>query len=159
MKALTNIHAHSLADAVAAASAAVARGRAFACSGGGTDLLQQIKDGTNQADVLINLRPVREARTVSVSPTETLIGGLHHPDRACRPCRAVGAMGGAAGGRRQRGDAADTPRGHAGRECHATPLVLVLPHGVPLLQGRGLPVLLVPGREPTTRDLWWRSEF
>jgi xanthine dehydrogenase YagS FAD-binding subunit len=76
MKALTNINAHSLADAVAAASAAVASGRAFAFSGGGTDLLQQIKDGTNQADVLINLRTVREARTVSVSPTETLIGGL-----------------------------------------------------------------------------------
>ena len=71
MKALTNINAHSLADAVAAASAAAARGQVFAFSGGGTDLLQQIKDGTNQADVLINLRTVREARTVSVSPTET----------------------------------------------------------------------------------------
>ncbi len=76
MKALTNINARSLADAVAAASAAAAMGRAFAFSGGGTDLLQQIKDGTNQADVLINLRTVREARAVSVSPTETLLGGL-----------------------------------------------------------------------------------
>jgi xanthine dehydrogenase YagS FAD-binding subunit len=76
MKALTNINAHSIADAVAAASAAAASGRAFAFSGGGTDLLQQIKDRTNQADVLINLRTVREARTVSVSPTETRIGGL-----------------------------------------------------------------------------------
>ena len=76
MKALTNINAHSLADAVAMASAAAARGQVFAFSGGGTDLLQQIKDGTNQADVLINLRTVREARAVSVSPTETWIGGL-----------------------------------------------------------------------------------
>jgi xanthine dehydrogenase YagS FAD-binding subunit len=76
MKALTNINAHSLADAVAAASAAAARGQVFAFSGGGTDLLQQIKDGTNSADVLINLRTVREARTVLVSPTDTLIGGL-----------------------------------------------------------------------------------
>jgi xanthine dehydrogenase YagS FAD-binding subunit len=76
MKALTNINAHSLADAVAAARAAVARGQVFAFSGGGTDLLQQIKDGTNQADVLINLRTVREARTVSVSATETSIGSL-----------------------------------------------------------------------------------
>ncbi len=76
MKALTNINARSITDAVAAASAAAARGQAFAFSGGGTDLLQQIKDGTNQADVLINLRTVREARTVAVSPTETLIGGL-----------------------------------------------------------------------------------
>jgi xanthine dehydrogenase YagS FAD-binding subunit len=76
MKALTNINARSLADAVAAASAAAARGQAFAFSGGGTDLIQQIKDGTNQADVLINLRTVREARAVVVSPAETLIGGL-----------------------------------------------------------------------------------
>jgi xanthine dehydrogenase YagS FAD-binding subunit len=76
MKALTNINARSLADAVAAASTAAARGQAFAFSGGGTDLIQQIKDGTNQADVLVNLRTVREARAVVVSPTETLIGGL-----------------------------------------------------------------------------------
>jgi xanthine dehydrogenase YagS FAD-binding subunit len=76
MKALTNINARSLADAVAAASAAAARGQVFAFSGGGTDLIQQIKDGTNRADVLINLRTVREARAVVVSPTETLIGGL-----------------------------------------------------------------------------------
>ena len=76
MKTLTNINARSLADAVAAARAAAARGQAFAFSGGGTDLIQQIKDGTNQADVVINLRTVREARAVVVSPTETLIGGL-----------------------------------------------------------------------------------
>jgi len=76
MKALTNINARSMTDAVAAAVAAADSGRAFAFSGGGTDLIQQIKDGTNQADVLINLRTVREARGVSVSPTETLIGGL-----------------------------------------------------------------------------------
>src|SRR4030095_1194528 len=76
MKALTNINARSIADAVAAASVAAASGRAFAFSGGGTDLLQQIKDGTNQADIIINLRTVREARTACVSPTNTLIGGL-----------------------------------------------------------------------------------
>jgi xanthine dehydrogenase YagS FAD-binding subunit len=76
MKALTNINARSITEAVAAASEAAATGRAFAFSGGGTDLLQQIKDGTDNADVIINLRTVRDARAVSVSPTETLIGGL-----------------------------------------------------------------------------------
>lgn len=76
MKALTNINARSLTEAVAAAQAAAATGRAFAFSGGGTDLLQQIKDGTDQADVIINLRTVPEARAVSVAATETLIGGL-----------------------------------------------------------------------------------
>jgi xanthine dehydrogenase YagS FAD-binding subunit len=76
MKALTNINAHSITEAVAAASEAAATGRAFAFSGGGTDLLQQLKDGTDKADVIINLRTVRDARAVSVSTTEIQIGGL-----------------------------------------------------------------------------------
>jgi xanthine dehydrogenase YagS FAD-binding subunit len=38
--------------------------------------LQQIKDGTDHADVLINLRTVRDARAVSVAATETLISSL-----------------------------------------------------------------------------------
>jgi xanthine dehydrogenase YagS FAD-binding subunit len=76
MKTLTNINARSITEAVAAAREAAATGRAFAFSGGGTDLLQQIKDGTDKADVIINLRTVRDARTVSVSTMETLIGGL-----------------------------------------------------------------------------------
>ncbi len=76
MKALTNINARSLTEAVAAASAVARTGRAFAFSGGGTDVLQQIKDGIDKADVIINLRTIRDARAVSVSPTETLIGGL-----------------------------------------------------------------------------------
>ena len=76
MKALTNINARSITEAVAAAREAAATGRSFAFSGGGTDLLQQLKDGTDKADVIINLRTVRDARAVSVSTTETLIGGL-----------------------------------------------------------------------------------
>jgi xanthine dehydrogenase YagS FAD-binding subunit len=76
MKALTNINARSITEAVAAASEAARTGRAFAFSGGGTDLVQQLKDGTDKADVIINLRTVRDARAVSVSTTETLIGGL-----------------------------------------------------------------------------------
>jgi len=76
MKALTNINARSITEAVAAAREAASTGRSFAFSGGGTDLLQQIKDGTDKADVIINLRTVRDARAVSVSTTETLIGGL-----------------------------------------------------------------------------------
>ena len=76
MKALTNINARSIAEAVAVASEAEATGRAFAFSGGGTDLLQQIKDGTDKAEIIINLRTVRDAHAVSVSASETLIGGL-----------------------------------------------------------------------------------
>ena len=79
MKALTNINARSIADAVAAASAAAASGRAFAFSGGGTDLLQQIKDGTNQADIIINLRTVREARAGAAHMTQDIYGKKFFP--------------------------------------------------------------------------------
>ena len=68
-------------------------------------------------------------------------------------------MGRAARGRRQCGDPADTQHGYAGREYHATPLVLVLPQWVPLLQGRRQPVLLGQWRAPTTRDLWWGPSY
>ncbi len=43
MKALTNINVGSIPEAVTVAREAAAAGRAFAFSGGGTDLLQQIK--------------------------------------------------------------------------------------------------------------------
>ena len=76
MKALTNINAPTFTEAVIAAREASAAGRAFAYSGGGTDLLQQIKDGTDQADVIINLRTVRNARAITASPVAIAIGGL-----------------------------------------------------------------------------------
>ncbi|PON17159.1 hypothetical protein C2W62_14645 [Candidatus Entotheonella serta] len=76
MKALTNINVGSIPEAVTVAREAAAAGRAFAFSGGGTDLLQQIKEGTDQADIIINLRTIREARDVLMSTTETRIGGL-----------------------------------------------------------------------------------
>ena len=52
MKALTNINARSITEAVAAAREAAATGRVFAFSGGGTDLLQQLKDGTDNVATL-----------------------------------------------------------------------------------------------------------
>ena len=55
MKHITNVNATSFRDAVNAASSAQANGQTVAFSGGGTDLLQQIKDGTDPADVIINL--------------------------------------------------------------------------------------------------------
>lgn len=76
MKALTNINAHSITEAVVIANEVVSTGRTFAYSGGGTDLLQQIKDGTDKADVIINLRTIRDASAISVANPETRIGGL-----------------------------------------------------------------------------------
>lgn len=76
MRALENFNARSIAEAVNAAQEATGRGQAFAYSGGGTDLLQQIKDGTAPVDLIINLRSIPDANLISTSPTETVIGGL-----------------------------------------------------------------------------------
>ena len=69
MKVLTNVNASSFGEAAVAAQAASQQGQAVAFSGGGTDLLQQIKDGTDPADVIINLRSVADGRTIAVSYT------------------------------------------------------------------------------------------
>ena len=76
MKTLTNIDAGSIREAVQAAQQAREGGQAFAFSGGGSDLLQQIKDGTDQADVVINLRNVQDARSIVSSGADISIGGL-----------------------------------------------------------------------------------
>ncbi len=76
MKALRNINASSLQDAVNAAQQARSEGQSVFFSGGGTDLLQQIKDGTVDADVIINLRNVEGADQVSSVAAEIVIGGL-----------------------------------------------------------------------------------
>jgi len=76
MKALTNIHARSIQEAVDAAQQARAAGQQFAFSGGGTDLLQQIKDGTDHAEVIINLRNVEGNRSIVFDNNEVSIGGL-----------------------------------------------------------------------------------
>lgn len=76
MRPLTNINARSFTEAVTAANAASAAGQAFAFSGGGTDLLQQVKDGTVSADVLINLRTIADGATLTHSATESVLGGL-----------------------------------------------------------------------------------
>lgn len=76
MKSLTNINARSIREAVLAAQQAREEGQRVAFSGGGTDLLQQIKDGTDLADVIINLRNVEDANSVASSSAGISIGGL-----------------------------------------------------------------------------------
>ena len=76
MKALTNINATSFSDAASAAQQARQQGHAVAFSGGGTDLLQQIKDGTDLADVIINLRSVADGRAIESDGAGVSIGGL-----------------------------------------------------------------------------------
>ena len=76
MKSLTNINARSIPDAIQAAQQAIADGNRVAFSGGGTDLLQQLKDGTDLADVIINLRDVEDARAIASSGADISVGGL-----------------------------------------------------------------------------------
>jgi xanthine dehydrogenase YagS FAD-binding subunit len=76
MKSLTNINVRNIREAVTAAQQAQDAGQRFAFSGGGTDLLQQLKDGTEDADVLINLRNVEDASQISAGGADVNIGGL-----------------------------------------------------------------------------------
>ena len=47
MKTFSNINVSSIDEAVSAAARARSNGQSVAFSGGGTDLLQQLKDGTD----------------------------------------------------------------------------------------------------------------
>ena len=68
MKAFTNQNARTLDEAVALAQEALRDGRSVSFVGGGTDLLQLMKDkvvnrpGSGQPDVLVNLKTVDRAR-------------------------------------------------------------------------------------------------
>lgn len=76
MRAILNQNARSLEDAVDLARQARAQNQRPAFSGGGTDLLQQVKDGTATPDVLINLRSVTGADRITATAGQVDIGGL-----------------------------------------------------------------------------------
>ncbi len=76
MKQVSNINVSSFREAVLAAQEASANGQQYAFSGGGTDLLQQIKDGTDLADVIINLRNIEEGGHIASSSADVTLSGL-----------------------------------------------------------------------------------
>lgn len=76
MKQITNINVGSFREAVLAAQEATGNGQQYAFSGGGTDLLQQVKDGTDQADVIINLRNIEEGGHIAFSSADVSLSGL-----------------------------------------------------------------------------------
>lgn len=78
MKSFRNYNASSLQDAAQRAQRARAGGELIAFSGGGTDLLQQMKEGTVNADLLINLRQVSGADQIISSADGLHIGALTH---------------------------------------------------------------------------------
>ncbi len=75
MRKFRNVNAASLQEAVTTARQARERGEVIAFSGGGTDLLQQVKDGTESPDLLINLRTVTGEDQVTEIPGGIRIGG------------------------------------------------------------------------------------
>ena len=76
MKTLTNVNVASFSEAASASQSVRQQGNVPAFSGGGSDLLQQIKDGTDSADVIVNLRNVADGRTIQSDGNGYAIGGL-----------------------------------------------------------------------------------
>ena len=75
MKSLENINVSNIFEAVSQSQQARENGQEVSFSGGGTDLLQQIKDGVITSDVLINLRTLEGSSEVSTANNEVAIGG------------------------------------------------------------------------------------
>ena len=76
MKTLTNANVRNFQEAVARAQQAHSDGQVVAFSGGGTDLLQQVKDRVVKPDVLVNLRTVSGFDQVTSTDSGVTIGGL-----------------------------------------------------------------------------------
>jgi xanthine dehydrogenase YagS FAD-binding subunit len=76
MKSFTNVNAHDLPQAVAAARDATDRGQHFSIAGGGSDLLQLMKERIVEPDVVINLKSVKGLDQIVSKGNETTIGGL-----------------------------------------------------------------------------------
>ena len=76
MKTLTNANVRDLQEAVARAQQLHSAGQVAAFSGGGTDLLQQVRDRVVSPDVLVNLRTVTGFDQVTSTDTGVTIGGL-----------------------------------------------------------------------------------
>lgn len=87
MKAITNVNATSLAEAVERARTALAAGQVIAFSGGGSDLLQQVKDGTRNPDVVINLGAVTGADQLVAADTGIQVGALMRLSRLATDSR------------------------------------------------------------------------
>jgi len=76
MKTFRNVDPANFEEAAVLARNARANSQVIAFSGGGTDLLQQIKDGTEAPDVLINLRNIPGADQVQEATDGARLGGL-----------------------------------------------------------------------------------
>ena len=82
MRPLTNRNAGTLGEAVSLAQEAIQQGRSVSFAGGGTDLLQLMKDrlvnrpGSETPDVLVNLKSVDGLGQITLDGGGVTIGGL-----------------------------------------------------------------------------------
>ena len=137
MKAFTNANARDLKHAVTLARAGAPRraGRA-SFAGGGSDLLGLMKDRIVSPDVVVNLKTIKGLDQVDDGSRRLIDRRTDHARRAQpasgRPprLRRAGRSG------RERRDAADPQRRHAGRQRLPAAVVLVLPQRLPVLQER-----------------------
>ncbi|HIF07910.1 MAG TPA: xanthine dehydrogenase family protein subunit M [Gemmatimonadetes bacterium] len=82
MKAFTNQNARTLDEAVSLAQEAISAGQSVSFAGGGTDLLQLMKDrvvnrpGSTEPDVLVHLTTVEGLDQVTSGSGDTTVGGM-----------------------------------------------------------------------------------
>lgn len=84
MRALTNANAIDLREAIALAQEAERQGKTWAFTGGGTDLLQRLKDRVVEPDVLVHLRTIPDLDTVEAKEEGIVLGGLVTLDELSR---------------------------------------------------------------------------
>ena len=112
--------------------------------GGGSDLLQLMKERTITPDVVINLKPMRSldhiTREMAASHRRP-----HDPGDGRAQCGLRPGVSGADGSGRQRRDATDSQRRHDRRQYFTATLVLVFRNNFPCLKNGGRTCFSVNG--------------
>ena len=76
MKTFANVNARDLQQAIAQSAGARQSGHAASFAGGGSDLLQLVKDRIVQPDVIVNLKPIKGLNQLTADSGGMMIGGL-----------------------------------------------------------------------------------
>jgi xanthine dehydrogenase YagS FAD-binding subunit len=76
MKAFTNVNPRDMKQALAALDKASASGQSAAIAGGGSDLLQLMRERIITPDVVVNLKAMKAPKGIAVSKQRVTIGGL-----------------------------------------------------------------------------------
>jgi len=76
MKTFANVNARDLQQAIAQSAGARQSGHAASFAGGGSDLLQLVKDRVVQPDVIVNLKPIKGLNQLTADSGGMMIGGL-----------------------------------------------------------------------------------